>query len=103
MTGQNGRVVIGSWYGQKQATLNLGGHFHRSQMQLISSQVSQLAPRWRGRWNKQRRFQTAWAMLQRHQPVNLITHRFPFQQAAEAYALLDKSPETAVQIVFEYD
>jgi 2-desacetyl-2-hydroxyethyl bacteriochlorophyllide A dehydrogenase len=101
--GFNGRILIGSWYGSKRASLNLGGKFHRSQIQLISSQVSHLAPRWQGRWNKARRLDVAWEMLQTHQPQQLITHRFPLAQAQQAYELIDRRPETAVQVVFVYD
>lgn len=100
--GFNGRILIGSWYGSKRADLNLGGKFHRSQMQLISSQVSHLAPRWQGRWSKDRRLAVAWEMLQTHQPQQLITHRFPLAQASRAYELLDRRPETAVQVIFTY-
>ena len=100
--GFNGRILIGSWYGRKRADLNLGGKFHRGQMQLISSQVSHLAPRWRGRWSKARRLTVAWEMLQKHQPQELITHRFPLAQAQEAYELIDQRPETAVQIIFTF-
>ena len=100
--GFNGRILIGSWYGSKRANLNLGGPFHRSQMQLISSQVSQIAPRWQGRWHKARRLAVAWQMLQTHQPQQLITHRFPLAQAAAAYELIDRRSETAVQVTFTY-
>ena len=102
VTGFDGRVVIGSWYGQKQAALNLGGSFHRSHMRLISSQVSYLNPRWRGRWTKSRRLDLAWDMLGIHHPERLISHRIPFSQAASAYQLLDEKPETAVQPVLVY-
>ena len=102
LMGFNGRILIGSWYGSKRADLNLGGKFHRSQIQLISSQVSHLAPRWRGRWRKARRLALAWEMLQKQQPQQLITHRFPLEQAAEAYDLIDTRPETAVQVIFTY-
>ncbi len=102
VTGYNGRIVIGSWYGQKRANLNLGGHFYRSQMQLISSQVSRIAPMWNGRWTKSRRLQLAWAMLSQHHPEALITHRLPVSQAAQAYQLLDRSPDQAVQVVLTY-
>lgn len=102
VTGYNGRIVIGSWYGQKRADLNLGGAFHRSHMQLISSQVSHIAPRWQGRWQKPRRLQTVWRMLAQHHPTQLITHRLPIQQAAQAYDILDQQPETAVQIILTY-
>ncbi len=101
-TGFAGRVIIGSWYGQKRASLNLGGHFHRSRIQLISSQVSTLAPELSGRWNKQRRFETAWEMLRQVRPSRWVTHEFSLNQAPEAYQLLDQNPEQAIQVVFRY-
>lgn len=52
----NGRILVGSWYGNKPTTLNLGGKFHRQHLQLISSQVSHIAPQWNGRWDKPRLF-----------------------------------------------
>lgn len=103
VTGYNGRILTGSWYGQKRANLNLGGHFHRSHIQIISSQVSRIAPRWNGRWTKARRLQLAWEMLALHHPEKLITHRFPIAQAAQAYQLLDQTPEQAVQLLLTYD
>jgi 2-desacetyl-2-hydroxyethyl bacteriochlorophyllide A dehydrogenase len=102
VTGFDGRIVIGSWYGQKRADLNLGGRFHRSRIRLISSQVSTIAPQWGGRWTKGRRLHVAWQMLQHVRPAHLITHRFPFEQASQAYALLDRHPEEAVQVLFTY-
>ena len=102
LTGDFGRVVIGSWYGRRPVEVDLGGRFHRAQLQLIGSQVSHLAPGWRGRWTKARRLDVAWAMLRRHRPERLITHRLPLRRAAEAYRLLDEQPEEAMQIVFEY-
>jgi threonine dehydrogenase-like Zn-dependent dehydrogenase len=103
VTGYNGRILVGSWYGQKRADLNLGGQFHRSHMQMISSQVSHIAPKWNGRWTKSRRLQMAWQMLAHLRPEKLITHRVPIEQAAQAYQLLDHSPEQTVQIVLFYD
>ncbi len=102
LTGFDGRVVIGSWYGQKRAPIDLGGRFHRSRIRLLSSQVSTLAPHLTGRWSKARRFDLAWEMLRRVRPAGLITHRFPLDQADRAYALLDQSPEQAIQVVLTY-
>jgi threonine dehydrogenase-like Zn-dependent dehydrogenase len=102
LMGFNGRILIGSWYGSKRANLDLGGHFHRSQIQLISSQVSHIAPRWQGRWSKARRMAVAWEMLAKMQPQQLITQSFPLAQAQQAYELIDQRPETAVQVVFTY-
>jgi 2-desacetyl-2-hydroxyethyl bacteriochlorophyllide A dehydrogenase len=101
VTGYAGRVVIGSWYGKKSASLNLGGRFHRSRIRLVSSQVSTLAPELTGRWDKLRRFAAAWEMLRRVQPSRWITHRYPLEQAAQAYQLLDQHPEQAIQVVFK--
>lgn len=100
--GFNGRILVGSWYGQKTVTLNLGGSFHRNHIQIISSQVSHLHPRWHGRWDKPRRLQLAWQMLAQHDPSQLITHRFPLAEAPSAYKLIDEEVETAVQVVFTY-
>jgi 2-desacetyl-2-hydroxyethyl bacteriochlorophyllide A dehydrogenase len=101
-TGYDGRIVIGSWYGEKRAALDLGGEFHRSRIRLISSQVSTLAPELRGRWTHARRLGTALALLQRVDPDKLITHRLPFSDAAEAYRLLADHPEQAIQVVLTY-
>jgi 2-desacetyl-2-hydroxyethyl bacteriochlorophyllide A dehydrogenase len=102
VTGFHGRVIIGSWYGQKLATLQLGGRFHRSRIRLISSQVSTVAPELLGRWSKARRLQMAWRMLERLRPAGLITHRLPLARAAEAYALLDRHPGEAMQVLLTY-
>jgi 2-desacetyl-2-hydroxyethyl bacteriochlorophyllide A dehydrogenase len=102
LTAFSGRIVIGSWYGEKVTTVDLGGRFHRSRIKLISSQVSSIAPDLSGRWDKTRRFEVAWAALERILPEKWITHRFSFEQAGEAYRLLDKSPEAAIQVIFDY-
>jgi 2-desacetyl-2-hydroxyethyl bacteriochlorophyllide A dehydrogenase len=98
----SGRVLIGSWYGEKRALVDFGASFHRSRIKLISSQVSSISPELSGRWDKSRRFASAWNALKRLQPEKWITHRFSLDQAAQAYQLLDSSPELALQVVFEY-
>lgn len=102
VAGFSGRVVIGSWYGSKRAELDLGGHFHRARLHLISSQVSTLAPEIRGRWDKRRRFQVAWEALRQIRPARFITQRFPLERAVEAYRLLDQNPGEVLQIVLIY-
>jgi 2-desacetyl-2-hydroxyethyl bacteriochlorophyllide A dehydrogenase len=102
ITGFDGRVIVGSWYGQKRASLDLGGRFHRSRIRLISSQVSTLAPELSGRWSKRRRFDLAWEMLDRVQPASWITHRFALQEAEQAYQFIDQHPDQAIQVVLAY-
>lgn len=101
--GYDGRVLIGSWYGQKKASLDLGGRFHRSHVRLISSQVSHIAPRWRGRFGHARRLNVAWFQLGQIETDMLISHRFPIEQAAQAYRLLDQQPGSTVQVLLSYD
>ena len=98
----DGRVVIGSWYGQKRTSIDLGGGFHRKRLRLISSQVSTVAPALTGRWTKRRRLRVALDMIERVHPSRLISHRFPISEGREAYGLLDQSPETCLQVVFTY-
>ena len=103
LAGFDSRVVVGSWYGEKRAPIDLGGRFHRNRIQLVSSQVSTLTSALQGRWNKARRFKTAWEMLRRIQPSRFITQRFLIADAAQAYKLLDEKPAETVQVVFEYE
>lgn len=102
LTAFSGRIVIGSWYGEKSAEIDLGGAFHRSRIKLISSQVSTIAPELSGRWDKARRFDIAWRALGKVRPEKWITHRFPLDEAREAYRLLDESPEETIQVLFTY-
>ena len=100
--GFDSRIVVGSWYGTKAATLQLGGSFHRNRVRLISSQVSTVAPRLRGRWTKARRMESAWQLLAKLPAEELISHRFPLEQAAEAYRLIDSCPEQTLQVILNY-
>ena len=102
ITGFSGRIVIGSWYGEKRAEIDLGGAFHRSRIKLISSQVSTIAPELSGRWDKARRFDVAWKALERIKPEKWITHRFSIDNTEAAYQLLDGNPQETIQILITY-
>lgn len=101
--GYGGRIVVGSWYGTKSANLDLGGRFHRDRVRMISSQVSTIAPEWSGRWSKARRFEVAWSMIGKLRPSRLVSHAFSLEEAAKAYALLDRAPGSALQVLFTYE
>ena len=100
--GYDGRIVVGSWYGSKRAPIDLGGRFHRDRIEIVSSQVSTIAPELRGRWDRERRFETALEWLTRIECEELVSHRLPFAEAADAYRLLDSSATDALQIVLTY-
>jgi threonine dehydrogenase-like Zn-dependent dehydrogenase len=102
LTAFSGRIVVGSWYGEKPAEIHLGGSFHRSRIKLISSQVSSISPELSARWDKSRRFNVAWKALEQIKPEKWITHRFALDDAQEAYRLLDENPQETVQVIFDY-
>ncbi|MCY4118776.1 MAG: zinc-binding alcohol dehydrogenase [Caldilineaceae bacterium] len=100
--GFDSRIVVGSWYGTKATALQLGGSFHRNRIRLISSQVSSVAPHLRGRWTKARRMESAWQLLAKLPADELISHRFPLEQAAAAYTLIDSCPEQTLQVILNH-
>jgi alcohol dehydrogenase len=101
-TGLEGRVVVGSWYGNEPVALDLGTHFHRGRLRLISSQVSHIGAPLASRWTKERRMRAAAALLENVPVGELVTHRFPVDRAEEAYALLDERPERCLQVLLTY-
>ena len=102
LSAYSGRIVVGSWYGTKSAEINLGERFHRNRIAIISSQVSTISPELSGRWDKARRFSVAWGLIKRCQPSQFVSHNLEFAKAAEAYRLLDDSPQDTTQIIFNY-
>ncbi len=103
VTGYDGRVLVGSWYGEKRAELELGGSFHRSRISVESTQVSTLDPELRGRWDTDRRLGAAWRQLDGLDTTRLVTHEIPVEDAHEAYRLLDERPDEAVAVLLTYD
>lgn len=101
-TGYDGRVLVGSWYGNKRAELDLGGRYHRSRIDLESTQVSTIDPSLRGRWSKDRRLALAWDFLAEIDTEAVLTHRLPVEEAPEAYRLLDEHPDEAIGAVLTY-
>jgi len=102
VTGFEGRVVIGSWYGTKSASVPLGGKFHRSRIRLQSSQVSTVGSVFLGRWTKESRLTVAWDWIRRVAPARLVSHRLPIERAPEAYRFLAEDPSNAIQVVITY-
>lgn len=102
VSGYAGRVIVGSWYGTKRAGIDLGERFHRSHVRLRSSQVSRIDPDHAGRWDKDRRFDLAWRLLDEVETDSMVTHRIPIERAPDAYRLLDDSSVESVQVLLTY-
>ncbi|CAM9807365.1 unnamed protein product, partial [Hapterophycus canaliculatus] len=104
LTGYGGRVVLGSWYGGGAAQLNLGMAFHRSHLTIQTSQasgVSRLPAGLTDRWDKARRFATAWSLVRELRPSSFLTTSSPGLEGAQgAYESLGAGSELGV--VFRY-
>jgi NADPH:quinone reductase-like Zn-dependent oxidoreductase len=61
--GMEATVVELSWYGDRDVPARLGGAFHSRRLRLQSSQVGQVSPTRRPRWNYRRRLEKALALL----------------------------------------
>jgi 2-desacetyl-2-hydroxyethyl bacteriochlorophyllide A dehydrogenase len=97
-----GRIVIGSWYGNKSAPLDFGTRAHRNRNTFSFSQVSRIDSRHAARFDSARRLGVALSWLERLPLEGLVTHRFAFERAAEAYALLDAGAEPHLQVLIDY-
>jgi threonine dehydrogenase-like Zn-dependent dehydrogenase len=102
LVGLEGRIVIGSWYGNKVLNCRLGDDLHRKRLRIISSQVSTLGGALTPRWTKERRLGVAWKLIQQVRPSQLITHRFRIEDAPSAYQMLDRDTGEAVQAILTY-
>lgn len=97
------RIVLGSWYGNKSCQIDLGGKFHRSRIKIIASQVSTLASELKGRWNKKRRFDVAFDMLEKIKPARFISHKFHITDANKAYQLVHSNPGETLLVTLTYE
>lgn len=95
-----GRVIVGSWYGNKDLSLKLGIDFHRSHKIIQTSQVSEIPANLSKLWTKERRFAYTWELVKQIRPSRLLTKVLPLECAQEAYEALDNGTEIA--IAFNY-
>jgi threonine dehydrogenase-like Zn-dependent dehydrogenase len=90
LLGHEGTALVASWYGRKPVPLPLGAEFHRRRLSIRSSQVSSIPAAQQPHWTVDRRRQAARALLD-DLPLNtLATHSFSFDDAAEAFAAVDR-------------
>jgi 2-desacetyl-2-hydroxyethyl bacteriochlorophyllide A dehydrogenase len=98
----DGTVTVCSWYGTKPAPLLLGERFHRGRLRLHSSQVGRIAPELGSRWDYVRRRAAVIDLLAGLPLDRLVGHRFPFEEAEAAYALVADRPAETLQVLLTY-
>jgi 2-desacetyl-2-hydroxyethyl bacteriochlorophyllide A dehydrogenase len=97
-----GEALVCSWFGSKGVSLPLGGAFHRRRLTIRSTQVSTIPARLSGRWDIARRRRAAMRLMT-ELPVKLLaTHELPFEQAADAYAALDRGDEGVLHVALRF-
>jgi 2-desacetyl-2-hydroxyethyl bacteriochlorophyllide A dehydrogenase len=99
-----GTVVAAGFYVGGGSDLRLGEEFHHNRLTLVGSMSGWGAPHREPGWDRPRLRATALDLLadERLDVAALITHRIPFDRAAEAYELIDRSPEETLRVVLVY-
>ncbi len=98
------RVVVAGFLQGGGDALRLGEEFHHNRIELVSSQISNVAPRLAHRWSVSRLERTVVGLAAegRLQLEPLVSHVLPAERAADAFRLLDERPEEAVQVVLDF-
>ena len=102
---RQGLVVTASYYGDQAGRVDLSREWHHNRITLRSSMpVWANDHRWAPMWDLKRLEQTAVGLLARQalRVKPLIGARVPFAQAAEAYALIDGSPQGHIKVLLTY-
>jgi len=79
--GLEATIVEMSWYGDQPVEVGLGGAFHSRRLRLISSQVGQISPTRRPRWDYRRRMQAALQLLDQPALDPLVAEEIAFEDA----------------------
>jgi 2-desacetyl-2-hydroxyethyl bacteriochlorophyllide A dehydrogenase len=97
-----GTVVAAGFY--PGGELGLGQEFHHNRLTLIASQGGWGMPPREPRWPRSRARGLAAELLAggRLRADELVTHRFPFADAAQAYELIDAHPADVLRIALVY-
>ncbi|BBI49344.1 hypothetical protein HORIV_17650 [Vreelandella olivaria] len=80
LAGSEGRIIEMSWFGEGDIAIPLGGAFHSQRLTLKASQVGQLPPKLRPRWDYQRRLTLALSLLVDERLEALISGESDFEQ-----------------------
>lgn len=101
-TGQEGTVAAVSFFGGKTVPLILSPEFHYRRIRVISSQVNNVDGLLSPRWSLARRMSVVFDLLASDWLVTPVSHQLPFDQAPEAYRMIDEQPETTTGVVLRY-
>jgi len=100
----NSRVIVASFLQGPGTALRLGEEFHHNRIEVVSSQISGVAPRYQHRWDFERLSSTAMELITSGRVCagELITQRFAAVDAPAAFELLHATPSEALQVVLDF-
>jgi 2-desacetyl-2-hydroxyethyl bacteriochlorophyllide A dehydrogenase len=101
-TGQEGTIVVISYYGNREATLRLSPEFHIRRQRIVSSMVGMIGSGLQPRWNAERRMSVAMEEMGKLDVGRLVSHRVAFEDAPSAYEQIDTHPEDSLGILLSY-
>ena len=103
MTGVEGTVTVASWYGNRPVPLALSREFHLRRQRIVSTGPT-VPAHLTARWDRTRMRGVSFDHLARIDVAShIITHRVPFDQAPEAYALLDDPAAKTLGVLLEHE
>jgi 2-desacetyl-2-hydroxyethyl bacteriochlorophyllide A dehydrogenase len=99
-----GSVVTAGFYLGGAEDLRLGEEWHHNRLTLVGSMSGWGAPHRDVGWDRRRLRTTALELLAdgRLDVDAFVTHRFPFERAAEAYDLIDRRPAETLRVLLTY-
>lgn len=97
--GREGTIVELSWYGDRPVTVDLGDAFHSGRLKIISSQVGQISPSRRPRWDYARRRDAAVALLGNPALDLLVSEEIAFDDAPQELPRILSSTEGLAPVI----
>lgn len=97
VTAEYGTIAVLSYFGRTPVPLVLAPEFHFKRQTIVSSNAGT-----RPRWTPERRTEAVLAMLSGLGVDSLITRHVPFEDAPEAYRLVDERPAEMLGVVLDY-
>jgi len=101
-TAQEGTIVEVSYFGMRKVPLVLSPEFHFRRQRIVSSQVGSIGSGLQPRWDLTRRNLAAFELLQSGWLMTPVSHRLAFDEAPEAYRVLDENAKTATGVLLVY-
>jgi threonine dehydrogenase-like Zn-dependent dehydrogenase len=99
-----GTVVGAGFYLGAAEDLRLGEEWHHNRLTLVGSMSGWGAPHRESGWDRRRLRATALELLAggRLNVDAFVTHRVPFERAADAYDLIDRHPDETLRVLLTY-